>query len=240
MPTKPYDYIAEIYSHLMKAISYQNWAKYIVELSSETRNKNLRILELAGGAGEIAKYLKKNYPDILLTDLSLSMLKQADAGIMKVCCDMTALPFKSKFDFIFSTFDSVNYLFHKKEIIKFLTESEKILSDEGILTFDVSLYKNSIKHSRILNRKGSYKGIKYRQESIYDKDTAVHTNKFHLILENGEIVEEIHKQKIYPFYDYFEMISKTSFYVSACYHTFTFKDATADVERAQFVLKKGK
>lgn len=240
MLANPYEYISEIYSHLMKSISYQNWAKYISEIVLSINKNEPKILEIASGTGETSGYLKKEFPDLIVSDISFSMLRKNNPDLRRVCCDMKALPFKSEFDFIFSSFDSVNYLFHKKEILRFLNESASILAADGILTFDVSLFKNSVKHSKILNRKGTHKGIKYSQESKFDKNTGIHTNKFILILENGEIVEEIHKQKIYPFYDYFELIAKTRFYVSACYRAFTFKDANPDVERAQFVLKKRK
>ncbi len=240
MQVKPYNYVSVIYSHLMRDISFKEWTKYICELIDSNNIDIPKILELASGTGLVSEYLHPIFPEMVISDISLSMLKQIECQNKNVvCCDMRDLPFKEKYNFIFSTFDSVNYLLRKKDIIKMFKEVEQILSDDGIFTFDVSLYKNSLRHSKVLNRKGTTEGMKYFQYSSFNKKNRIHTNKFKIILENGNIVTEIHKQKIYPFEFFFDAVSKTSLYVSNCYRAFTFKDANPDIDRAQFVIKKG-
>ena len=117
-------------------------------------------------------------------------------------------------------------------------EVEKILNDDGIFTFDVVLENNCISYEKYANRKGTYKGINFEQISNYDREKKFHKNIFNIFLPTGETLTEVHKQKIFPFFTYFEVIAKSNLYVVDCYKTFTFDKADADSERAQFILKR--
>ena len=234
-----YSAIAEIYPHIMRSIDYEKWADYIYQISKEVKKKNISVLELAGGTGSIATNLSTKVKKIITSDLSFSMLAHhQDSHLLKICCDMKSLPFKKKFDFIFSTFDSVNYINKKENINKLLDSVSGCLSDKGLFAFDVSLEKNSLKYEKYLNRRGKVNGVLFQQRSYFDKRTRIHYNHFELTLANGKKVEEIHKQKIYLFEDYFDLIDKSDFYVHKCFKAFTFENANADTERAQFILKK--
>ena len=57
-------------------------------------------------------------------------------------------------------------------------------------------------------------------------------------MPDGKKYREIHKQRIYDFYFYFDVIEKNGLYVAECFDAFTFKDASPNSERAQFILKK--
>ncbi|MBA4405773.1 hypothetical protein C0389_00720 [bacterium] len=238
MPVKTYSAIAEIYAHMMRSIDYKEWADYILEISREVKKKNLSVLELAGGTGAIASLLCTKMK-IVSSDISYAMLKKnKDGAVPKICCDMVRLPFKKRFDFIFSTFDSVNYLNTKEKFISYLNSAEGCIVDDGILAFDVSLENNSKKFEKYLNRRGKIDGITFQQRSFYNRTTRIHYNHFDITLADGKKVEEIHKQKIYRFEEYFDFIDRSRFYVHKCYKAFTFKNADAETERAQFILKK--
>lgn len=234
-----YSYVADIYSHLMKLINYKDWAEYISALYEAFDMKGDKLLELAGGQCSVSKYLVNKYPKIISTDLSLQMLKKCDnSKINKVCCNMLAPPFKQQFDYIFSTFDSVNYLITEDHLrVMFLSVSE-IMHKNSYFTFDVSLERNSIKYQKHLNRKGVFNGIKYIQKSNYNREERIHYNDFQLVFENGQVYEEQHKQKIYEFEDYFRILEDTDLRVVACFDSFTFDNANHKTERAQFILKK--
>lgn len=238
---KPYQLIAEIYSHLMRFISYDEWAEYYYSLTKDYFRPDAGVLELAGGNGRLSAGLKSYYRNIILTDLSFEMLRQSeDNDLKRVCCNMLALPFKKKFDLIISAFDSVNYLLTKKSVNQLFREVYSALAPGGIFSFDVSLETNSIKNIRFLNRKGTYKGIKYIQKSKYDKDRRIHTNKFDITLANGTVFTEIHKQKIFPLEVYFELLAQNGFVIRECFNAFSFEDADMHAERAQFVALKVK
>jgi len=237
---KPYQVLPLIYPHLMKRIRYDKWAKYLYEIVRKDYPKKSKVLELAAGDCSFAKYFIKYYPSITVTDISFCMLSKNNYLKNKVCCDMLHLPFKSKYDLIYSNFDSINYILSGKLLLKLFTEVSLLLNDDGLFIFEVSLEKNSYIHAKKNNREGKYKGSTYKQSSIYNSDSRVHLNKFNIRLANGDEYSEIHKEKIYSFDTYFKLIDKASLYVVDCYEAFTFKPGNKNSNRIQFILKKNK
>lgn len=238
MSTDPYKVVSTIYNHIMHKLSYHEWSKYISEIKTYYKNDSERFLEIACGTGNLNFYLEKIFDDIVMLDISKSMLDKVDSTNKRVCADMTRLPFKNNFDFIYSTFDSINYITDEEEIQRYFSEVRNILSDDGIFTFDASLEKNSLKNAKRLNRNGQFMGIKYQQSSRYHDDEKLHRNRFSMKLENGEIIEEVHTQKIYDFEFYFDASETAGLIVVDCYEAFTFEDANYDSERIQFIMKK--
>ncbi len=239
MAERLYTAVAEIYSYLMQYIGYDVWAEYILDILDYAELEPRSALEIAGGTGSLADILKKNIPNLILTDRSLQMLKKnRSEDLPKVCCDMRNLPFKKEFDFIFSTFDSVNYMLTKEDLKVFFGNVYSLLSEIGLFTFDVALENNSLRHLRSLNRKGEYNGIKFRQISKFDKNKKIHLNHFIFNFPDGTVKEEIHRQKIFGLLEIFDALDETGFFVTDCFDTFSFKDVNEKSERAQFLVIK--
>ncbi len=220
----------------MRHLNYKNWAEYLLDLVELYPIQTNNVLELGAGSGNVSKYLTEKFSSYFITDISFEMLSKSDLK-RKCVCDMQALPFKREFDLIFSIFDSVNYLITPERFIRFLKEGEQILSPNGILSFDVSLEKNSKANIRGLNRKGVYKGIRYKQISFYDESARIHKNVLELII-NGEHFIETHLQKIYKFQDYFEFAEEANLEIIDSFDCFSFNDSNKKSERVQFVLRK--
>jgi SAM-dependent methyltransferase len=237
---KPYQVLPLIYSHLMKRIRYDKWAQYLYEIVRKDYPKKSKVLELAAGDCSFAKYFIKYYPSLIVTDISCNMLLMNNHLKNKVCCNMLYLPFKSKFDLIYSNFDSMNYILSGRLLLKLFAEVSHLLNDDGIFVFDVSLEKNSYVHVKKNNREGKFKGLAYRQRSRYNSKSGIHINKFIIRLANGDEYSEIHKEKIYSFDTYFKLLDKTNLYVVDCFETFTFKPGNKNSNRIQFILKKNK
>jgi len=235
---KPYEILPLIYPHLMKKIQYNRWAAYLHELVKKECPKRSKVLELGAGDGTFALYFQKYYPHLIITDISSNMLINKNNNIPRICCDMTSLPFKKKFDLIYSNFDSVNYLLKGKLLVKLFNEVSLILNDGGVFTFDISLEKNSYVHVSRNNKEGKFKRVKFKQTSAFNPGTRIHTNKFRIKLANGDEYSEIHREKIYSFETYFRLIENTDLYVAECYETFSFKPGSKDSDRIQFMLKK--
>ncbi len=234
---KIYDKVADIYPYLMRTIRYDRWAKYLYEIVKNSVKKDDRILELGAGNGKLANHFKHYYPGIIVTDLSFKMLNQGGfCSQPKVCCDMTKIPFHTGFNLVYSAFDSVNYLTSKKKLLSFFREIKRILAEGGIFTFDVSLERNSLKHIKEPFRKGKYKGMTFIQKTWYCPKSRMHKNTFD-IGYNGMRYLEKHKQKIYPFEEYFRQIEKAGLYVSECFDAFTFRNGNAECERVQFIVR---
>jgi len=235
---KPYEILPLIYPHMMEKIRYDRWASYLHQLVKHECPKRSMVLELGAGDGTFAHYFQKYFHHIIISDISYRMLNNKKNNIPSVCCNMLAIPFKTKFDLIYSNFDSVNYLLSGKLLVKLFNEVALMLNEGGIFTFDISLEKNSYVHVKRNNKEGKYKGVAYKQTSTYNPDTGIHTNKFRIKLANGDEYSEIHREKIYSFDTYFRLIEKTDLYVAECYETFSFKPGSKDSDRLQFMLKK--
>ncbi len=234
---KPYEKLVFVYDHLMSHVNYELWADYIYKISKPYISRKSSILELAGGNGKFSDIFLKFYPKILITDKSFEMLSSAKNKLPKVCCEMSSLPFKSKFDFVYSTFDSINYLTSKKELLKLFFKVHDILSNNGIFTFDVSLEKNSLKHATMPVRTSRKSNIHYKHISLYSKNSRIHKNIFEIRF-NGTTYKEIHKQKIYPFELYFDLLERANLFVINCYESFSFENAKPSSQRAQFIVRK--
>jgi len=236
---KMYEKLPLIYSYLMRKVDYSTWAKYLFTLVREGCTEDSKALELGAGNCKLADHLSGCFPDLIATDISRYMLfSNKNKFYPKVCCDMSALPFKSKFEIIYCTFDSVNYLTSKKKLFKLFKEAANCLSGSGVFTFDASLEKNSFIYTKVPERNGIYKGIKFRQVSVYNPATRIHKNTFTIKLRTGEVFSEVHKQKIYPFETYFELLEKAGLAVSNCYKAFSYKDGSGDSERVQFITRR--
>lgn len=240
MPNRSENYslVSKIYPHLMRKIRYEYWADYLILITEQYVQSKSLVLELAAGNCMLAKFFQNKYKNIIASDLSFSMLNSsADKSIKKILCNMTSLPFKNSFDLIISCFDSINYLLTKKDVNKLFANINNLLSDKGIFTFDVSLENNSRIHIKEPIREGKYKGIAYKHTTSYDQKKRIHKNSFEIKLKD-KTFKEVHKQKIYPFYDYFKLLQKNKLFALHCYDAFTFKDATENSNRVQFVVKK--
>ena len=113
---------------------------------------------------------------------------------------------------------------------------KRILKDGAIFTFDVSLEPNSLKHVKEPFRSGEYNGIRFVQKSRYNPKSRIHKNIFRMEFKD-RVYTETHKQKIYPFVEYFELISKAGLNVMECFEAFSFKDGNAGSERVQFLVR---
>lgn len=239
MKVKPYEQVSAIYDGLMKKLDYVSWAKYILLIAKENVHDEARFLELGAGSCKMAKILSEKYNNYFASDISLSMLRSSDKNsLKKICCDMTALPFKKKFDFVFSTFDSVNYILKQKSLQKLLNEVNSLLEEDGIFTFDASLEKNSLNFITSKSTEGLHNGFQYKMLSKYNKLSRIHYNNFYIWNESGVNFKEVHKEKIYPINTYFKLAEKAGLHIEACYDCFTFKDVNQKSERAQFVMRK--
>ena len=239
MKVKPYEKLADVYRGLMKNVDYVKWSQYIIEIAEDYINDEASVLELASGNCKMAEMISSRFINFVGTDLSISMLLSAESReIKKICCNMTDLPLKIKFDFVFSAFDSVNYLLNRMELLRLFEEVYFVLEDNGIFTFDVSLEKNSIRFLVEKNTEDYYDRFSFKRINQYNKRDKIHYNRFVITHDSGTVVKELHKQKIYDIGTYFKLAEQVGLITENCYDCFTFNDITSNSERAQFILRK--
>ena len=235
----PYDKLSLIYDGLMKDVNFNLWTKYVMDIAGNYVNTASSFLELAAGNCTIANRIRKKYTNLIATDISLPMLNaHLQADLLKVCCNMIYLPFKKKFDFVYATFDSINYLLTHRELKLLFGEIENVLNENGILTFDASLENNSLEFTDIQVTKDKFNGFSFKRINSYDRKTRIHKNVFYIYDRSGIKYKEVHKQKIYSFETFFNLVDKAGLFVKECYDGFTFKDGSPNSERVQFVVGK--
>jgi len=236
---KAYTVLADFYEHLMNKVNYDAWAEYLYDIIKDSIPTDSNVLELAGGSGSISFYLQKYFHEYILTDKSWYMLNKAsEYSLSLVCCDMQYLPFKKKFGLILSTFDSVNYLLTKKSLQNMFSSVQKILDENGIFTFDASLFMNSIALAEEKVTTNKYKNIHYKQISHYDTESRIHSNVFIINLPGQNEIVEIHRQRIWDFEEYFDIMDKCGLYVVDCFENFTMKKGKPTSKRVQFIVRK--
>ena len=223
----------------MSHVKYDLWVRYIDRIAKKYLDKDSKVLELAAGNCRFAGTFSKYYPNLIATDFSLDMLKSSgETCFPKVCCEMTKLPFNSEFDLIYSTFDSINYLTSKEKLLSLFREVKRLLSIKGIFAFDVSLERNSLIHTRESRKLKDYNGIRYLQRSEYNRKSRIHKNIFHIQFDNNNKYFEVHREKIYRFETYFDLLDRAGLYVEKCLDTFTSKEGKANSKRIQFIVRR--
>ena len=236
---RPYDKVSLIYNGLMKDVDFKFWTDYILDIASNYTTADSSFLELAAGTCGMANIIKNRYPNIIATDVSLPMMQIDDQNcIQKVCCSMIQLPFKNKFDFVYCTFDSVNYLLTQKELFYMFREIKSLLNEKGIFTFDASLENNSLGFKEMQVTDDKYNGYTFKRINSYSNKNKIHKNVFYIQNSSGIKFKEIHKQRIYSFETYFRLVDKAGLMVKECYDGFTFNDGSTESERVQFVIGK--
>lgn len=239
MKLKPYEKVSAIFDALMKKLDYESWSNYILEIADEYIQARAKVLELGAGNCKIAEFISTRYKNYFATDISISMLKSSKKNnLKKICCDMTELPLKAKFDFIFSNFDGVNYILKQKSLSRLFNEVFGLLKRNGVFTFDVSLESNSLNFVVSKSVEGRHNGYSFRRISRYNKRSRIHSNHFYIRDEFGMEFKEVHREKIYKIDTYFKLAEKAGLRTEACYDCFTFKDVKQKSERAQFVMRK--
>ena len=239
MKLKPYEKVADVYNGLMKKVDYPSWSKYLLVIAEENISENAKILELGAGNCKMAEIFSKRYKSYYASDISLSMLKgSSNNGLAKICCDMSAIPIKAKFDFIFSAFDGVNYILRQKDLFSLFVEVYRLLDEDGVFTFDVSLERNSLNVIISDSIEDHHNGYWFQRIGKYNKHSRIHCNKFYIRDESGLEFKEVHKQKIYDISTYFKLAEKAGLYTESCFDCFSFKDVSQKSQRAQFVMRK--
>lgn len=219
----------------MRGINYKKWADYIYLITKKYLPRNASVLEIAAGNCRIAAHIK--YKNIVASDLSLQMLKGGNSHLKKICCNMEALPFKKKFDLVFSAFDSVNYLLTKKQLQQFFGEVKNVLNDDGLLTFDVSMKNNSAALLGKVAKNHHVNGVRYAHTQWFDDVKSLHYNQFVFKSPDGQETAELHVQKIFPFEIFFTLPAGAGFYVVDCLNAFTMKAGNENSKRIQFIYK---
>lgn len=138
-----YQTFAKLYDDLFDEAAYADWFQYATKF---IKNKDGKLLELAGGAGRLAIQLKQaGYDDISVLDLSTEMLALAAQHAQGAELDLPLIEgdmrewsdFDERFATITSFADSFNYLANEDETLMAFKQVAEHLEDGGQFLFDV-------------------------------------------------------------------------------------------------------
>ncbi len=240
----PYSRLATIYDHVMRHVDYVHWARYVSSLLARHKVKPNRVLDLACGTGSLAIELYRRGFDVLGADGCREMLDMAVEKVRKLhypilfyhhnLLDLGDLP---PCDAVLCLYDSINYLMSPEMMIQAFEEVHRVVNPSGVFVVDICTESNSMQYFSNMQSEESGDGFSYRRHSYY-KD-GLQYNKFDIHFEDtGEVVKEVHQQRIYPLSTIEEIVDKSPFEIVGAYGGFGYAPPTELSDRVHFVLKK--
>ena len=231
-----YQTFAKLYDDLFDEAAYADWFQYATKF---IKNKDGKLLELAGGAGRLAIQLKQaGYDDISVLDLSTEMLALAAQHAQEAELDLPLIEgdmrewsdFDERFATITSFADSFNYLANEDETLMAFKQVAEHLQDGGQFLFDViSPWQTDV----------YYPGYMYNWHddetafmwSSYGVEEQPHTVEHELTffvynedIDGFQQLQEVHTERTYSLDTYKRLLTEAGF---------TNIEVTADFGRAE-------
>jgi phosphopantothenate-cysteine ligase len=173
-----------VYHRFQKSSDFLNLVK-------QKAGKDEKILDLACGTGEVAKWLiNSGYDDVFLADKSHAMLEEAKKKLGNLKAYTTSIEemrLDEKFDTI-AMRQAVNYLLDYPRLVRGLMNIKDHLNINGKLIFNAPNY-NGEKEYSTKELDYEYEGYKVnlREMNVVDGSTIIHT-QFAILLDiNGEM-----------------------------------------------------
>ncbi len=139
-----YSNFSKYYDEYIRGYDYEKWFLYLKEISALDTLKNKDILDLGCGTGLLSILFALEKSKVVGVDLSEDMLRIADQNAFNNRCriifmlkDMKNFYIDKKFDFIYSSCDSINYLQSLDDFETLMKNVYKMLKDGAIFTFDI-------------------------------------------------------------------------------------------------------
>lgn len=240
-----YRALAAGYDLVMEHVEYEDWAELVQSLLKRWGEDVETILELGCGTGSLALALQPlgdyRYAG---TDRVEEMLKVArekadleGAEIQFEQADFTDFAVDVPVDAVLLLFDGINYLLEPEPIVRVMDCVYAALKPGGLFVFDLSTPANSINNAAYFDDEGEEDEFSYRRRSSYDAATRLHHTTFNLVIE-GESYREEHVQRAWEIEAIRPLVEAAGFEVVALLDGFESRPATADTERAHWVVRR--
>ncbi len=234
---EPYQRLAAFYDSDWGSFT-NSYIPFLKLLDQEFHLSGKKVLDIACGTGNLALILADMGCDVTGVDRSPEMLNIARAKCKNYSTHFlidNMLSFDlgaQQFDYIFNTFDSINYLLTLDEIKQFFTQVYRALKLEGYFIFDINTehafgFRHIGTHHREIN------GIRFIQKHRFDAPACIETTRF--LFDDGE---ETHVQKGYQKDQIENLLLLMKFNIIACYSAFDLVLADENTERLLFLCRR--
>lgn len=247
---REYGDFAAVYDRLMADVDYNAWAGYLASLLKERKiTPQDTILDCACGTGEITLRLHREGYRVIGIDRSERMLeiaqskaRKAGAKIPFVCQDMRELSLHQPASAVVCACDGVNYLLSKADLTAFFRAANGVLTDGGILLFDVSsAYKlEHVLGGQTFGDDGS--DCAYLWQNCFDPETRLLEMRLSFFLPDGAgkytRFFERHIQRAHAIDELTFALQDAGFDPEGVYDAFTKAAPSERSERIQFAARK--
>ncbi|MFO7814211.1 MAG: class I SAM-dependent methyltransferase [Halanaerobiales bacterium] len=239
---------ATIYDDVMKIVPYYSWYKYLKHILYYYDKNPKKIMELACGTGNMMKYFSDGADKIYGIDKSEDMLaiaqnKFSNNGNVKFFnTDMSRKIKYNNFDFIYSVFDSMNYILEFEELINVFENVYLNLIKEGIFVFDIN---TEYRLMDIGEGRKKLTGDNYTcyWKDIVDKENGKWIVELNIYLNRDDEIKnftETHVETSYPLDKIKKGLLNTGFQHVDYFRSFTFNKGDPKNDRIHFVALKQK
>ena len=253
-----YEQFAYLYDELMNDAPYDEWVQFVkaklekYNVSEDGNSKQVRILDLACGTGELSIRLAKEGFQVTGVDLSADMLMVAEAKAKAEGCtipfyqqDMAELEGLGQFDVVGIFCDSLNYLETEQKVMDTFSCVAEHLKKGGLFIFDVhSIYKIT----QVFTQQTytlSDDSISYIWNSFPGEhpNSVEHELSFFVLDEHSgkyDRIDELHLQRTFPVGYYAEWLDEAGFKLLDVNADFEHVAPQAHSERIFYIARKNK
>lgn len=212
MPFYPYQQLAFFYDQVYSNDFYTGYSFFIQKIISEHNVKNPHILDIACGTGTLLQKLKHFYPTVEGSDMSKEMIavaKKKNNNIKYYNQSFIDLNIGKKYDVVVCTFDSINYITRKRDLIRTFKNVSDHLVKGGFFIFDFNtMYK--------------------KLPDLIIKDNITYNNKLKgrywdiciQIKKGSKVYEENHRERLYSFREVKKPLIENNLKIFSVYRTF--------------------
>ncbi len=241
--SESYGAFARIYDEVMDSVPYDYWFDYIEFLwKYHRKDAPEKILELACGTGNMMeRFIRKGYT-IDGMDKSSSMLAEAEKKLAETdfsgelfCQDMRDFSLAKKYDFIYSVFDSMNYILTLEDLELVFHRVQDHLADEGLFIFD---FNTRARLHQIEPGYTDFYGENFdcKWQDIVDKENDIWKVKLTINLDDHQgFFHEQHRETSFSLVKIDKALDNAGFNYIKCFHNTSLSTGKESSDRVYFV-----
>ena len=241
---------ADVYDLLMSDVDYDGWVDYLAALLKQHGIAHGdTILDAACGTGELTIRLKRAGYAMTGLDRSERMLeiaqqkaRKAGLQIPMILQDMQSIRLHKPVSAITCACDGVNYLLTDEDLSAFFAASNKALSENGMLLFDIS---SAYKLEHVLGGHTfgeDTKACTYLWQNCFDPETRLLEMRLAFFRPDGagayRRFDERHVQRAHTVERLTDALQSAGFAIEGIWDAFTTSPPQPSSERIQFAARK--